>query len=199
VESKHLAGLRFLGLAAKVATEAQLYRATGIGRAGAKSLARTGLIERRRVLVNPPQPLPAPVATFEFEPGRECVVPDFEGLSRRLKGRQPDPLEELFVVFANRRSAELTGGVAARIKPLQLLHDLLTTEALIAHGVPLGWRSEDFLARDGLAIGEFLPDAALVEGGRIVRAFEYGGLYEPERIEAMWLACYLNLIPLELW
>jgi hypothetical protein len=151
------------------------------------------------VLVNAPKPLPAPVARFEFEPGPECVIPDFEALSRRLKARQPDPVEELFVVYANRRTADLTGGVAARIKPLQCLHDLQTTEALIAHGVPPGWRSEDFLARDGLSIGEFLPDAALVEGGRIVRAFEYGGLYEAERIEAMWLACYRTLIPLELW
>jgi hypothetical protein len=188
-----------LSLAAKVATEAQLHRATGIGQAEARCLSRRGLIRRRRVLVNLPKPLLAPVATFEFEPGRECIAPDFRALSRLLKARLPEPAAELFIVFANGMTEDLNGGVAAHIKPLQLHNDVQATEALIARGIPPGWRSEAFLARHGLSIGDFIPDAALVENGKIVRAFEYGGFYVSDRVEAMLRACWRTPIPLELW
>ena len=72
-------------------------------------------------------------------------------------------------------------------------------EALNALGLPSGWRSEAFLASRGLAIGNYVPDAALVEGGKILRAFEYGGLYEPARIEAIWRACRRTSTPVEIW
>jgi hypothetical protein len=151
------------------------------------------------VLVNSPKPLAAPVATFEFEPGRECIAPDFRALSRLLMTRLLEPAVELFVVYASGMTEDLTGGVAARIKPLQLHHDLQVTEVLIARGIPTGWRSEAFLTRHGLSIGDYVPDAALFEGGTIVRAFEYGGFYEPDRLEAMWRDCYRTRTPLELW
>jgi hypothetical protein len=199
VKPKNHDRLRFLSLAAKVATDPQLYRATGIGQAQARRLSRRGVIRRRRVLVNSPKPLAAPVATFEFESGRECIAPDFRVLSRLLKARSLEPAVELFIVYASEMTEDLTGGVAARIKPLQLHHDLQVTEALIARGIPPGWRSEAFLARHRLAIGDFVPDAALVEDGKIVRAFEYGGFYGPGRVDACWRACYRTRTPLELW
>jgi hypothetical protein len=199
IERESDAGLDFLALSAKVATDSQLYRATGVKPVRARRLALKGLIGGMWVLVNPPRPLATPVATFDFATEQECVAPDFRALSRLLKARWVEPAKELFVVYANGRTEDLTDGVAARIKPLQLHHDLQVTEALNARGIPPGWRSEAFLARHGLSIGHYVPDAALVEGGKIVRAFEYGGLYEPGRVEACWRACYRTLTPLELW
>jgi hypothetical protein len=191
--------LDFLALSAKVATDSQFCRATGASSARAKRLARKGIIGGIWVLANPPTPLAGPVATFEFATDRQCAVPDFRALSRLLKARWPEPAKELFVVYATGATEDLTDGVGARITPLQLHHALEVTEALLASGIPRGWRSEAFLVRYGLSIGRYLPDAALLEGGKIVRAIEYGGLYEPGRVEACWRACYRTRTPLELW
>lgn len=199
MEHESVAVFAFLAFSAKVATESQLERAGVASPDEARRLARSGLIGGKKVLVNPPEPLATPLATFEFSPGAECTAPDFGGLSRRVKARLPGPACELFVAHANRRTADMVGGAAARIRHLHLHHCLQVTESLIARGVPPGWRSEAFLASRGLSIGPYVPDAALVEGGEIARAVEYCGLYPPGRIEAIWRACRRTSTPVELW
>jgi hypothetical protein len=155
-----------------------------------KALAAEGRVVRRRALVNPPQPLGIKVADFPRPYGERPSRPNFGKLSTLLHSREPEPAEELTIIWATTKAAAMFGGASPDIDLAQLAHDLQGIEIFLsvycsggalrrlARGVDESptWLGEHVLRARVLSIGKYIPDAAHVatEGGvrKIVRAFE---------------------------
>jgi hypothetical protein len=60
-----------------------------------------------------------------------------------------------------------------------------------------GWRSEDVLA--STRRNQKLPDAIVMDGDRPQLVVEFGGAYDPGRVEKVHADCATRRLPYELW
>jgi hypothetical protein len=151
-----------------------------------------GLLQRAsasiRVRPAPSEPL------VTWQPGVPFPLTPGQVEYRLRKAWESAPVRRLTVVYATQKAANLYGGRGGEIrKPLQISHDLLTAAVFYRYRNIHEWVGE------GVMVGDYRPDAALVGQGNIARVIEIGGLYPAERIRRMVLACHEAQIPMEIW
>lgn len=181
----------------RVLTIDQVGRLAGMGRAreprekaSRELVARLrdkGMLEVVRALARPPLPLLVP--ELIWNPGEP--VPDFRRVSYRLQRRWTVAPRKLSCVVASRAALRLFGSRTKPLShPLQFTHDLGLAEVYLRFrsldpGLSACWRGEDALDVRP-ARGRRLPDAALcTRDGAMFLAVEFGGAYEPSRLESL--------------
>lgn len=190
---KHLEVLEFLTWQVRVATDAQIQQLLSSRFASRSSVARimrqmanAGLIHRRRIVAAVPT---VSVPLCSGSPGQE--VPCVKNLAWRLHTRNERTLRQRVQVnWGSPLAASLTGGCSGwGRQPLQLDHDLGTTEMCLAESPALDFsesyiQSEDILRRGYFGVNRKFPDAVRVNAsGRILCVLEYGGQYSRRRVE----------------
>jgi hypothetical protein len=61
------------------------------------------------------------------------------------------------------------------------------------------WKGERWLLANGIALDDYTPDAALFLEGEIVRAVEWGGQYDVERLKQIHRCCASHGVSYEVW
>ena len=163
-------------------------------------LAEAGLI--RRYVINA-HPLPAvhrPL--FAWQTGQPA--PDPRAVSSKARARWdqlPRPVE---VCAASKQTANLFGGTAHGLPPLeQRDHDLLLGRVYCHYRCRRRndarcWLGEDHLPKAGYRLKD--PDAFLVDvKGLPYRVIESAGRYGPKQIQSFHDYCHSHSLPYELW
>jgi DNA-binding Lrp family transcriptional regulator len=192
----------------RVTTTMQLSRTwwedTASGRESAlrrtNRLIQAGFLEAFTLRVHPELPLGGPV--WSWKPG--ASTPAFGVLSYRLRSRWTEPLRLTTLFAASRKGARLFGGSGGRLShPLQGTHDLHVSAIylrLFKHSPEeaRGWVSENVLAPQRRR--QKLPDAEIHDSqARVLKVFEFGGSYAPERVRLIHEDCERRKLPYELW
>ena len=137
------------------------------------------------------------------------VAPPYDSLAWQLERRWREIRpRRVTICWATKKAARLCGGTASFSQHLsQLEHDLGTASVLTrlhesrpsdaAH-----WIGEDILRRHYAAGQRWLrkiPDAALIEDGRVLVIIEFGGQYPAIRIRRFHEHCQKHRLTYELW
>lgn len=164
-----------------------------------ESLAEAGWLKRDAVTAHPELALEAPLLLWE--PGDR--VPHFGSLAYRAAERFQDRSEQMVVLRATRKAAELFGGEPGVLKAPSVTHDVQLAALYLRFlrdrpADAVNWLSEAALAPS--REGEVLPDAAVTDdAGDICRVIEFVGRYPPERLRRLHEDCDSRKLPYELW
>jgi hypothetical protein len=145
--------------------------------------------------------LTEPLAVHE----RGGPLPDLRAVARALAARRMRARRPVVAYRATARAVNLVGGVMPDTSKLgHATHDLAVVDMYL--GATSGrpeiaavWFGEDEIRRV-LPRSDSYPDAIVVNGDSSLRAFELGGAYPVERLEAFHLGCeQLGICEWEIW
>ena len=192
--------VRFLSLA-QVATWWDGTSAVASARRRLIQLGDAGFVELTRVRGDPMLELSAPVCTWS--PGERD--PDFRAVSRTLRDRWPEAQPSHYTVYLATQATNNRLGGPERRKPTfsdQISHDLHVSEIYIRllradPGAAAAWLGEDVLGKAGYKLKD--PDAIIRREDGSELAIEFGGRYDPERVQDLHVDCAKRGRPYELW
>lgn len=167
-----------------------------------RALTASSLVQRVTVAARTLPPIDSPIATWK--PGQ--TVPDFGQVSYQLQSRwRRRAVRSIAAYIATDHAAQLFGGKCrGQLKnPLQATHDLgVAAVWLRLHDEAAewaeAWRGEDLLAHTRR--GQKLPDGFIVNAdGETVWVIEFGGSYDPSRVQEFHEDCYDRNLPYQIW
>jgi hypothetical protein len=135
--------------------------------------------------------------------------PDIRALAWQLKKRwRSIRPRRVTICWATEKAARLFGGIAPFDRRMsQLEHDLGTASVFTRlretrPDFAAKWVGEDILRRDYAGRASWLrkiPDAAIIDGVRVITVIEFGGQYPVERIRRFDRHCRRHHLSYELW
>jgi hypothetical protein len=172
-----------------------------------KAKSKLAFMEKARILYShqflshPMLPLEAPVWTWNVND----PDPDFRKVSSQLKKRWTKDPVPMKVYIPTRKAINQFGGPGESKLPIlgQQTHDLHLSQVYLWYlqtrpEQAKQWMGEEVFRED--RAGEKLPDAMIQdEHGKPQLVVEFGGTYDPMRVEAFHTDCKKRNLPYELW
>ena len=163
-------------------------------------LVSAGLIEQYVINAHPRLQPPKPLVSW----APDQLNPDFNTISTRARARWNQPAVSTIVFVASKRTANLFGGDAHGLPPVEHRdHDLLLSDAYVFYRdqrpeVAMRWIGEDFFPKAGFKIKD--PDAFLVDDdGQFRCVIESAGRYSTQQVQSFHDYCAIHNLPYELW
>ena len=164
-------------------------------------MVKSRILYSHSLLSHPIIPLDAPL--FEWRVGEPD--PDYQAVSSRLKSRWTKDPRRVTVYIPTRRIINQFGGPGESKLPIlgQQTHDLHLSQVYLWYlrtrpEQAKTWVGEEVFRGDRK--GEKLPDAMILdEAGAPKLVVEFGGTYDPMRVEAFHIDCKKRNLPYELW
>lgn len=164
-------------------------------------MVQSRILYSHHLLSHPILPLDTPVSTWNVgDPD-----PDYSAVSTQLKRRWTKPSRPMTVYIPTRQTIHQFGGPGESKLPIlgQQNHDLHLSQVYLWYlqtrpELAKKWVGEEVFRGDRK--GEKLPDAMILDDADNPKVVvEFGGTYDPMRVEAFHTDCKKRNLPYELW